>query len=1217
MSAFARLMHRQRLEEVAQRFALFFDEPVSSDRLHLPFSALESVRVEGRPLSSAVAARRAHEAGLRVEGDAIHFDVNGVAVERDEDALLRFLGGLVEADPAAFFTAPPPGVHVPEDGKLPRSAAYLERFYGGQFVPREKKSIVVDLQRSQGPWMRSIDPEPIQIIDAASQIASLPAGFRPGPVQSALDEGRFDPHLLAAHDSELPGTPAYDEARAYACELMGFAAPWLRYVTYTNGGSEANEKALDLARRNGPGGRRIIAFEGSFHGRTLLPLFATWSPEKRARYQLEGYGVEFVAYPAADEPYANPLLPVGWRGHWADLDADRERFRGDGDPLLRAEVESLIAVEQQILKGDLLAVLVEPYQCEGGDNTATRRFYHGLRSLTRAHGVPLILDEVQAGFGLSGSFLWQRNFWFLDAEGRPDGPDLVTGAKRAQVGVVLSRWPDPRPSQAHGASLARGRVHLGLVHPPLLLEDHVERKLDELVECWPDIVSRPRVYGDAFAIDFPSASIVKHLIAQRFYQGYMVYPAGARTLRYRLNRAMTAADVDVIFEIIDRSISALVAQAGGLGEHDLVKRMDACVAPAWSAPPPHPPRRSRVPTLSALLANPRPEVADLVLRVQGEVTDADRAASAAFLRLPEDARGLNAIAALRAADPKDFEAAVGLPLLNFAADVLGTRIRRLTPAGFDQLIEAIVALETDAYEAARRDEVTYLRSVAGSDGGIVLVAEDPRGLVGMSFAGPLELWWGVDGPRQDAHLGRENTLYSADVTVARRARGRGIGLRLRERQMREAMAARRPDGTRRYAFITGRNRVEAADAMWAVNQRVGAYTVAIYSGQYGDATGQARYYRIPLRRWDRRGVVSVRVAPAPALDFAQGVNAPTGAAHPVVVRGLELGAFDEAALTKLTVSNFITPAYARYAEALRVVAPPGMSHMYFTSGNDEMVDKSLRSLRHQRGQASIAVSFDGGYAGHTTAAARSLSDPASAVADGPFGYFDWPRLPHPNAPETIAALDALIATHGVEKLLGVYVEAVQARTGRVLQPEAWARLCGWRDRTGVPLVLIETTTGFGRTGTGRWYAERLEGHADLVLWWAGGQIGHVFAHDRVFVSEPLQLISTWDGDELSATRLLWQLYATREVDTAPAIRALDTVLADVDLPSEGLGLYRILRLEPSRADRLLTRLAERGVRLGRPPLAEPGALLVAPPVTVSTAEIERFGEALRAALVDA
>ena len=1216
MSALLRLMHRQRLEEVAERFGLFFDESVEASHVHLPFARFESVRVGGRPLAAEVAARRAADAGLKVNAEAVVLAITGDGVDHDEDALRRFLGGLAEEDPAAFFSAPAGGIHVPEDGKLPRSAAYLERFYGGQFVPREKKSIVVDLQRSRGPWLRSVDAEPIQIIDAASQIASLPAGFRPGPVQAALDAGHFDAHLLAAHDAELPGTPAYAEAREYACELTGFSAPWLRHVTYTNGGSEANEKALDIARRNGTGGRRIVAFEGSFHGRTLLPLFATWSPEKRARYQLEGYGVEFVPYPAAEDPYANPLLPVGWRSHWADATADRDRFRGDGDPLLRAEVESLIAVEAQIRKGDMLAVLLEPYQCEGGDNAATRRFYHGLRALTRAYGVPLIVDEVQAGFGLSGSFLWQRNFWFLDADGKPDGPDLVTGAKRAQVGIVLSRWPDVRPSQAHGASLARGRVHLGLVHPPILLEDYVRQKLDELVESWPDIVSRPRVYGDALAIDMPSAAILKHMIAQRFYQGYMVYPAGAKTLRYRLNRAMVPADVDVIFEIIDRSISALVAQAGGHMGDDLVARMDACTAPAWAPHPPHPPRRSRTPSLSALLANPRPETADLVLRAHGELSDADRAASAAHLRLPEDARGLSALAALRAADAKEFEAAVGVPLLHFAADVLGTRIRRLTPAGFDQLIEAIVALETDAYEAARRDEVTYLRSVAGSDGGIVLVAEDPRGLVGMSFAGPLEMWWGVDGPRQDPHIGHENTLYSADVTVARRARGRGIGLRLRERQMREAMVARRPDGAPRYAFITGRNRVEAADTMWAVNQRLGAYTVAVYAGQYGEATGQTRYYRIPLRRADRRATSPARQGPN-VLDFAQGVNAPTGAAHPLLVRALETGVFDEASLTKLTVSNFITPAYARYAEALRAVTPPGMAHMYFTSGNDEMVDKSLRSLRHQRGQARIAVSFDGSYVGHTTAAARSLSDVGGPAGAGPFGYFDWPRLPHPNDAGCVAALDAVVAQHGVEALLGVYVETVQARTGRVLSRDGWAALCAWRDRTGVPLVLIETTTGFGRAGGRRWFSEQLEGHADLVLWWAGGQIGHVFASDRVFVSEPLQLISTWDGDELSATRLLWQLYATEGLDVGPAAHALGEVLNAVGLNASGAGLYRVVCMAPERAARLTTRLRERGVLVGRPPLGEPGLILIAPPVTVTVDEVARFGEALRGALADA
>jgi len=187
----------------------------------------------------------------------------------------------------------------------------------------------------------------------------------------------------------------------------------------------------------------------------------------------------------------------------------------------------------------------------------------------------------------------------------------------------------------------------------------------------------------------------------------------------------------------------------------------------------------------------------------------------------------------------------------------------------------------------------------------------------------------------------------------------------------------------------------------------------------------------------------------------------------------------------------------------------------------------------------------------------------------------------------------------------------------VVSHDGWAALCAWRDRTGVPLVLIETTTGFGRAGGRRWFSEQLEGQADLVLWWAGGQIGHVFASDRVFVSEPLQLISTWDGDELSATRLLWQLYATEGLDIGPAAHALGEVLNAAGLNASGAGLYRVLCMAPERAARLMTRLRERGVLVGRPPLGEPGLILIAPPVTVTVDEVARFGEALRGALADA
>ena len=83
----------------------------------------------------------------------------------------------------------------------PRSSAFLERFYGGNFVPREKKT-VVDLARSQGPFLRSIDEHPLQIIDAASQIASLPAGFRPDAIKST-DEGLSFLCSLISFTSEL------------------------------------------------------------------------------------------------------------------------------------------------------------------------------------------------------------------------------------------------------------------------------------------------------------------------------------------------------------------------------------------------------------------------------------------------------------------------------------------------------------------------------------------------------------------------------------------------------------------------------------------------------------------------------------------------------------------------------------------------------------------------------------------------------------------------------------------------------------------------------------------------------------------------------------------------------------------------------------------------------------------------------------------------------
>ncbi|MEZ4465613.1 MAG: aminotransferase class III-fold pyridoxal phosphate-dependent enzyme [bacterium] len=171
-----------------------------------------------------------------------------------------------------------------------------------------------------------------------------------------------------------------------------------------------------------------------------------------------------------------------------------------------------------------------PYQCEGAIRPPRAGSFHGLRGLTCAHAVPLIFDEVQSGFGLSGeNVFWHQRFHLLDADGLPDGPDLVTGAKRAQVGLRGSALADPALTTTHAAaSCAASATSTRCRACP-----HADRAHERLVELeakWGHIVSKPRVFGDAFAFDMPDAKSANHLIGQRFYRGYMVYIAGERTL---------------------------------------------------------------------------------------------------------------------------------------------------------------------------------------------------------------------------------------------------------------------------------------------------------------------------------------------------------------------------------------------------------------------------------------------------------------------------------------------------------------------------------------------------------------------------------------------------------------------------------------------------------------------------------------------------------------
>ncbi|NBQ51575.1 MAG: aspartate aminotransferase family protein, partial [Marivivens sp.] len=181
--------------------------------------------------------------------------------------------------------------------------------------------------------------------------------------------GHAHPDLVAAlttqanalwHVSNLYNIPAQQEL---ADRLV--AATFADTVFFTNSGTESCELAVKMARKyhyekGQPERTTIIAFEGSFHGRSSAGIAAAGS-EKMTK----GFG---------------PLLPGFKHLKW-----------GDHDALTAAAAEA-----------DVCAILIEPVQGEGGIRPLPDQCLKGLRDLCDQHGILLILDEVQCGMGRTG-----------------------------------------------------------------------------------------------------------------------------------------------------------------------------------------------------------------------------------------------------------------------------------------------------------------------------------------------------------------------------------------------------------------------------------------------------------------------------------------------------------------------------------------------------------------------------------------------------------------------------------------------------------------------------------------------------------------------------------------------------------------------------------------------------------------------------------------------
>jgi acyl-CoA reductase-like NAD-dependent aldehyde dehydrogenase/4-aminobutyrate aminotransferase-like enzyme len=1017
--------------------------------------------------------------------------------------------------------------------RLPESTAWLERFYAADRTVREKKPAIFDHLRSHGGYYVSVDERPLSVLDAMSQTATMPFGFNEDALVNAYIEGAFEDTMMRPHPIADGAGQALAEQYA---NVLRERVPGLPNVCFTACGAEANEKAYALCMNAMPKAHKLLAFEGSFHGRTLLSLYASHSPGKRVPFEIAGYEVTFAFYPTWSEPDARgPEDPAGFHEFLGkgDLASFERAFAEHSNTLLAIEARTLLSVAEKIRTGEYFAVVIEPMQSEGGDRYATPRFHRGLRLLTRALGVPLIMDEVQCGFGLGGSFAWHRSFNLKKADGTPDTPDCVLFAKRAQVGVVMTHFEDHEPTEAFSASLVRGRLHAELLKDAddaCRIEGLVRAHLGDFEKRWGHFASKPRVRGFAFAFELPTPQHLNQYLAQRFYRGAIVFAAGDRTVRYRLQARFTEQDIAFLFRTIHQSLAWLEANGWLDGGGPNAPEWDEVPLPSKSTA--QPPSREGVSREKLIV---REAKADEVVTI-----------------LPQ-----------------------------------------------------VLALEASIYEPARRDPEARLRLGFTDPDGVVILAygHDAQGnevLVGSAIAIPLEHVGEMQGPDRDTHRGRHDSIYTVALTIDPRAQGWGIGELLKQAQLRAARAKKKADGSPRYLWNVGRNRVGLADAMSRINDRFGAYTVHRLEKQYGEEDGVARYYRQPVQALSNT-LAGTANQPSSALHGS--AQFPYANALPSLAKAEKAGQLTGPSLNKITLCNYLTPAIVRATEYVAQIAPE-LPHVFFTSGRDETIDKSLRMLRWHRKEGQTAIGLEGGYLGHTTAAARSLSCPTTHRQGAP--HFNFPRVPHPSVVGDEATLEALRAriaeAGGASKVLGLYIEPVGERTGHAITPSFVAALAKFRAETKIPVVFVETASAYYRSGlelagqrcafaSSAWTkAGSLPGGGhfvpDALVWWTGGQHGYVHVSAPLFVATPLTFVSTWDGDELSMIQSHHALRAARKEDVAGLAARLDAALALFTQKHggalRGAGLHRVIDAG-DKADHLVTVLRNAGISVRATP----------------------------------
>ncbi len=386
-------------------------------------------------------------------------------------------------------------------------------------------------------------------IDMNAGIAVLNVGHRHPRVIKAINEAS----KKILHYSL---TDFYYEEAVKLAKALKEIAPIKSDVKFFfgNSGAEAIEGAIKICRGHFKNSRPyIIAFYGSFHGRTMAAMTLTASKSIQHRWFAPLLpGVIHVPYPY---PYRCP-------------------FNTD-DPIECGE-QALAFIEDYVLSkyvaGDeVAAIFFEPIQGEGGYIVPPDNFLPGLRKLADKYGILLVDDEVQAGMGRSGKW-WAIQHWNVE-------PDIVTSAKALASGIPISAIIGRSeimdlPRGSHASTF--GGNHIGcrvgvevinIIKEEKLLEnatrvgEYIMKRFNELKDEL-EIIGDVRGKGLMIGVELvrnkdtkePARKELAKILEKAFKSGILVIGAGLSALRFSPPLNIPIELVEKALDILERII---------------------------------------------------------------------------------------------------------------------------------------------------------------------------------------------------------------------------------------------------------------------------------------------------------------------------------------------------------------------------------------------------------------------------------------------------------------------------------------------------------------------------------------------------------------------------------------------------------------------------------------------------------------------------------------